>query len=271
VQTSVTDQIVGKRSESSRGVYIYDLAGISWVAAGKPGLAIKPVRRDDEKGEFLGLLSFEPMTSSGLHQHLDVAISYFLSGGLTDYSGEARAGQAGINFNGSTHDAISYHASLLIARLEGPVIYEGEATHRLHAGARGGWLVNEYPERAPDLNITVRDLASTATSVAGVSRRVVFDYANTPHNRRFVELSLLPGTTIPMHRLSKNIDWFVIAGDISINEHTACANHCVVIEAGSEVTVNSRFGALILAWADGPIHWVDREASDLYGFHAVYC
>ena len=63
----------------------------------------------------------EPLVRSGLHQHRGVATSFFASGGLTDLGGPAGVNQVGINRNGSTHDAIAYQATLLVARLEGPV------------------------------------------------------------------------------------------------------------------------------------------------------
>jgi hypothetical protein len=268
--TSATGHIFVQRTHQPRGVYIYDFNEIAWVNPGKTGLGLKPIRRDDVKGEFLGLLSFEPMTSSGVHQHLGTAISYVLTGGLSDYAGEARAGQAGINFDGSTHDAISYHASLLISRLEGPVVYEKATEHRLHAGAHPGTIVNKHPERPPDINITVRNLLPSATSVAGVMRRMVFDYSLTSDNKRFVELTLLPGAHIPSHVLSSTVDWFVMAGDVRVNGKRAAGNYCVVMEAGTQVEIDSTYGALIFAWADGPTRWIDYSGSDLYGFSAVY-
>jgi hypothetical protein len=60
---------------------------LKWHSVGKAGLALKPVREDREKGHFLGLVAFEPNTRSGLHQHLGVATSFILDGGLTDYQG----------------------------------------------------------------------------------------------------------------------------------------------------------------------------------------
>jgi hypothetical protein len=268
--TSAAGHIFVAQTLQARGVYVYDMNEIGWLNPGKAGLGLKPVRRDDVKGEFLGLLSFEPMISSGVHQHLGTAISYVLTGGLMDYAGEARAGQAGINFDGSTHDAISYHASLLISRLEGPVIYEKATEHRLHAGAQPGTIVNKHPERPPDINITVRDVLPSSTSVAGVMRRMVFDYALTADNKRFVELTLLPGARIPPHLLSANVDWFVMAGDVRVNDKRAAGNHCIVMEAGAQIEIESSYGALILGWADGPTRWIDHRGSDLYGFSAVY-
>jgi hypothetical protein len=41
----------------------------------------------------------------------------------------------------------------------------------------------------------------------------------------------------------------------------------VVIEPGTEVTVSSTYGALLLCWAEGRIEWSDGATrGDLYGF-----
>src|SRR5258706_1529177 len=71
----------------SKSVHVYDAEALQWQTAGKTGLALKPVREDREKGRFLGLVAFEPFTRSGLHQHMGVATSFILDGGLTDYQG----------------------------------------------------------------------------------------------------------------------------------------------------------------------------------------
>ena len=108
------------------GTYVYDPAAIDWCGAGKDGVVQKVVRRDDERGRFLGLIGMEPMVRSGLHQHQGVATAYFLDGGLTDYQGPILAGQVGINLKGATHDAIAWQRTLMVARLEAPVTYPPE-------------------------------------------------------------------------------------------------------------------------------------------------
>jgi hypothetical protein len=105
---------------SANKVYTYDMLEAPWTDTGLAGLRQKIVRIDREAGLFLGMLAFEPMTRTGLHQHQATAISYFLVGSLCDYSGVASAGMAGVNLRGATHDAIAYNRCLLAARLEGP-------------------------------------------------------------------------------------------------------------------------------------------------------
>ena len=59
------------RTAAVTTVRVYAADDLKWHTAGKTGLSLKPVREDREKGLFLGLVGFEPLTRSGLHQHLD--------------------------------------------------------------------------------------------------------------------------------------------------------------------------------------------------------
>src|SRR3954471_1495955 len=109
-----------------KSVRVYAATDLPWQSAGKDGLSLKPVREDREKGRFLGWVGFEPVTRSGLHQHLGVATSFVLEGGLTDYFGAVTLHEAGINLKGATHDAVAYQKTLLVSRLEAPVLYPPE-------------------------------------------------------------------------------------------------------------------------------------------------
>lgn len=250
-------------------ISVHDMTTARWHEAGKKGIRQKVVRVDHARGRFLGLVAFEPLTRSGLHQHLGTATSFFLDGSLSDYAGTAVRGDVGINRAGATHDAIAYQSCLLCARLEGPVTYppEGGPVHRLHAGARHADIVNAAPETMPDVNVAVEALPLQPTLLAGVGRRMVFDYSGTPDRRRLVQLQVLPGSAVPAHVTTDVVEWFVCGGDVQVGTAVAQAGSFVVIEPGTEVTIHSRYGALLLAWAEGPIAWSDGVARpDLYGF-----
>jgi len=248
---------------------VYDMTAVPWTAAGKKGISQKVVRADHAKGRYLGLIAFDALTRSGLHQHLGTATSYFLSGSLTDYAGTAVRGQVGVNLAGATHDAIAYESCLLCARLEAPVIYPPEdgPVHRLHAGAKHAEIVNAAPETMPDINIAVEALPLQSTALAGIGRRMIFDYSKTHDDRRLVQLQILPGTSVPSHCTSDLVEWFVCGGEVRLGDKTALAGSFVTIEPRTEVTMTSRYGALLLAWAEGRIQWSDgKERPDLYGF-----
>lgn len=249
-------------------VYAYDMLEAPWTDTGLAGLRQKIVRIDREAGLFLGMLAFEPMTRTGLHQHQATAISYFLDGSLCDYAGAASAGMAGINLRGATHDAVAYNRCLLAARLEGPVTYPVKSDQAtVHAGSRPAEIVNSAPEVMPDINIVVDALPVLATTLAGVTRRLVFDYAGTGTERRMVQLALLPGTRLPAHVTSSLVEFFLLGGDVRVNGKAAIGGSFVVIEPDAEVDIASTYGARLLVWAEGPAPWADgRARPDCYGF-----
>lgn len=259
------------------GAYVYDPATLDWHEAGKTGVVQKVVRRDDERGRFLGLIGMEPMVRSGLHQHQGVATSYFVDGGLTDYQGAILAGQVGINLKGATHDAIAYARTLFVARLEGPVTYPPQdgPLHGLHAGARHALLANPAPDVPPDINVSIDALPAQGTGCDGVVRRTVFDYAPTSDDHRMVQLSIRPQSRMPRLVVTGHTELWIRGGLLEVDGRVAHAGCFVILEPTAEVSLASPFGALVLAWAEGPCHWIDPPAgvdgapparADLFGY-----
>lgn len=249
-------------------VHVFDAAALPWQATGNPGLKLKAVRNDDAQGEFLGLVSFAPFVRSAVHQHTAVATSFVVDGGLTDYHGALLLHQVGINVRGSTHDAISYQDTVLVSRLEGPVLYppeDGEPSG-VHAGSRQQSFVNPDPAAAPEVNVSVDALAPEATGLPGVTRQVVFDYAGTGTSRRLVQLQFRPTTGLPLARAGDWIELWVRGGELLVNGERAWANCFVVIEPGAAFTLRAPFGASALAWAEGRELWPDGAAANLFGF-----
>lgn len=260
---------VRTRRKSAAAISVYDAAALEWQSAGRSGLALKPVREDRERGRFLGLVGFEPATRSGLHQHLGVATSFVLDGSLTDYYGAVRLHEAGINLAGATHDAIAYQRTLLVSRLEAPVIYPA-ATGRdfaLHTGPRFGDIVNPRPEAPPDINVPVDRLRACATGVAGVTRKMVFDYAASRGEHRYAELAMLPGSATPAFTTAAPLELWVRGGDLEVEGRALHANCFAIIEAGATLRLATGFGALFHVWSEGAIVWADGQARpDLFGF-----
>ncbi|MFM6990312.1 MAG: cupin domain-containing protein [Rhodoferax sp.] len=251
-------------------IYVANLGQLQWVDASRPGLRLAAVHENRETGRFLGFLGFETFSSSGLHQHVDIAFSYMLSGGLTDYAGTTVAGQMGINLPGATHDATSYMSSLMASRLDGPVLYApgvntDESPH-LHAGGRIESFVNPRPEISPDVSLTLADLPAWATAIAGCTRQMICDYSGTKHDFRNVSLTLIPGTTLPPFKTKNLIEIFVIGGGIQVNGKLVLGGGFCVIEPNTQVHMKSGFGAQFIAWSEGRIDWEDTDRSDLFGF-----
>jgi hypothetical protein len=247
-------------------VYWVDAGQMSWQSAGKAGIALKAVRTDPS-GLFLGQVGFEPMARSGLHQHQGTATSFFIDGGLSDYHGSAGLHQTGINLKGATHDAIAYQRTILVSRLEAPVTYPPQSgpVHGLHAGAHHSEVINAMPDVAPEINVSVDLLPTQACALAGTTRQMIFDYRATPDNRRMVQLHIRPETRWPVFEATGLIDLWIRGGELVLNGQAIHANCFVVIEPGQRVELVSPYGALVLAWAQGPVVW-EGKPGDPFGF-----
>ena len=175
------------------GVYAYDLESLPWRDTPRGTVREKAVRREAETGRFLGMLTFEPQSRSGVHQHLATATSYFLAGSLVDYQGTTREGAVGINLAGATHDAVTYTGCTLVARLEGPVIIPDDEL-AIHPHAAAAVLRNARPGTPPDISIYLEQTLPSPRASPASSRRPLFDYAGTGTDRRLSGLVLWPRT-----------------------------------------------------------------------------
>jgi hypothetical protein len=240
-------------------IHVFDGSALDWQPTAQAGLRLKPVRYDDELGQFLGWVTFEPFSRSGLHQHRGVATSFVVDGGLTDYHGSLGLHQVGINLAGATHDAMAYQHTVLVSRLEGPVVYP--PTHGdlsgLHAGSRHADVVNAAPDVPPEINVAVDALPVHETGIAAVRRQMIFDYAGTGSAHRFVQLHLGPGAQLPPWRAGALTELWVRGGRLELEGRgTVLANSFVLIEPGAEVQLSAPFGALVLAWAQASEQWL---------------
>jgi hypothetical protein len=252
-----------------QGVHGYAANDLTWVDTNRSGVRLKPVRATRESGQYLGYLAFDAMTSTGIHQHLGPAFSYFLSGGLSDYQGTAVAGQMGINLAGATHDAIAYSSTLMAAKLEAPVLYpdaEAAAGQAIHEGAQAAEIINAAPELPPDINVTVDALPWIASRISGVQRRTIFDYAPTEYDRRCIEVRLLPGATTPLLEATGDVDVFVRGGDLAAGDVRIAGGDFLVIEAGARFSLSTRYGALAFLWIGGALRDLDDGADALVPF-----
>lgn len=252
---------------STARVHVFDMARTPWQATGNPGLWLKPVRHDDARGLYLGLVRFDAGTRSGLHQHQAVATSFVVDGGLTDYHGSINLHEAGINRKGSTHDAIAYRPTLLVSRLEGPVTYPPTSEiSGVHAGSSYEAIRNPAPEVPPEINVPVDELPALPTGVAGVTRQSIFDYAGTGSTHRMVQLAVRPESEFNFTATAVTEFW-VRGGALTLGGQAAHADCFVVCEAGAEVRVACPYGALLIAWAEGPEAQAREGTRNLFGFN----
>lgn len=256
----------------NRDVYVLRKEDVHWQDSLKPGLRFAPVHENKQTGHFLGLIGFDAMASSGLHQHTGAAFSYQLTGCIRDHGARVPAGEMGINLSGATHEAIAYEPSIVVSRLDGSVLYadEGEDVREgappPHTGGRFGEFANPRPEDPPTIRVDVEGLNSASTAVAGLSRRLISDYHGTPHNFRSSALTFNPGTRVPAFSTHAPIEFYVVGGSFEINGKIAQAGSFCIVEAGAQVHLSSPHGAFLLAWSEAPVQWLDCDAPDIFGF-----
>jgi len=248
-------------------VHVFDATPMPWEDTARPGLTMKTIRIDDDRGEFLGLIRFDRFVRSGVHQHQGVASSFIVEGGLTDYHGPVLQHQMGINFRGSTHDAMAYVPSVLVSKLEGPVTYpESERLiSGIHAGSSYRDFRNPAPEVAPEINVDVDRVVPIETGIAGMRRQPIYDYAGSGLARRMLQWQLRPETTVPAWQAGDWVEVWVRGGELVVNDEKAYANCFVVIEPGATVRMAAPFGAIALVWAEGREQLAGSDAN-LLGF-----
>jgi hypothetical protein len=166
---------------------------------------------------------------------------------------------------------ICYDASLVVARVDGPILYPRDTDGVLDelgaAASEAGEHIDATIGQPADILVEADALAAVPGPVPGVARRLVYDYASQPHRARFTQLVLAPGTRIPPHTATGLTDFFVLAGEILLAGAAVGSGCYVTVDAEAEVNLASRYGARLLAWADGPARWQDGAArGDLYGW-----
>jgi hypothetical protein len=233
------------------GLHIYDANAIAWREVGKAGLSSKPIRQDDAKGHFLGMIGFDAGARSGMHQHQGVATSLIVHGALTDYQGEVLTGQVGINRKGATHDAMAYSRTVLVSRSEAPVSYlpDNGALYHMHPGAHHLAFQNPAPHIMPDENITLDALPRQPTGAPGVLTQRIFDYADIEDDHRMVQLFIAPQAQLPILVTTALTEFWVRGGVMTVNGQNAWANCFVIAEPDTTLQITSPYGALLLAWA----------------------
>lgn len=147
----------------------------------------------------------------------------------------------------------------MVSRLEAPVIDPPEIGHDyvLHTGPRFGKIRNPDPQVPPDINVPVDRLPALRTAIAGVTRKMIFDYALSKGEHRYVQMGMLPRSAMPAFTTRAPLELWVRAGDLRIGGSVAYANCFAIVEPGASIEIASSFGALFHTWSKGPTDWAD--------------
>jgi hypothetical protein len=235
---------------AKQSVRVVDVNLQDWQVTAHPGIYLKTVRVDQTRGQFLGLVRFDPGARSGLHQHQGVATSFVVDGGLTDYHGAIVEHQAGINLRGATHDAMAYKRTVLVSRLEGLVSYPpNDAISGVHSGSYSAEFQNPDPDAPPEINVEVDALPLRETGLSGIRSQLIFDYTDTGSNHRMLQLHIRPHTEFSFTANALTEFW-VRGGNMKINDQAAHADCFVICEKGAKPRISSPFGALLIVWAE---------------------
>jgi quercetin dioxygenase-like cupin family protein len=242
------------------------------------GQASKVLRHDEAAGEWFGLVRFEPGAQTGLHQHQGLASAYLLTGAIQDSTGKATEGAYGMNFAGDTHNAISYPGVTMLSRLDYPILYAPGAELATLHGMEDNETTTDFfplpvrdrssPEAQARREASRRgELFTPLTLGPGVVRKTHHDYAGDAKKRRWISFQMEPGGRLPRHSPDYDCHWFVLAGELQLNERKIRANTFLILEPGAVVDAAAPYGATVLVWADGPSHLLEQEAPfELYGF-----
>jgi hypothetical protein len=140
---------------------------------------------------------------------------------------------------------------VLVSKLEAPVIYPPDSDiSGVHAGSRYEEFSNPAPLSPPEINVEVDAIAKSATGYPGVSTQVIFDYSALKQARRYCQIHVTPQTSFDFVVAARTEFW-VRGGNINVNNVPVTANCFIVCEPGAHVAIESPFGALLLAWAEG--------------------
>ena len=82
---------------------------------------------------------------------------------------------------------------------------------------------NPHPEVPPDINVAVDRLPALPTAIAGVTRKMIFDYALSQGEHRYAQMGMLPGSATPRFTTRAPLEFWVRGGDLRA---TAAQNMC---------------------------------------------
>lgn len=92
-----------------------DAEALPWKATSSPGIDVKVLFSDEERGLMTALFRWAPGAKLELHEHVDIEQSYILEGRLVDEEGEATAGTFVWRPAGSRHVAEAPDGALMLA------------------------------------------------------------------------------------------------------------------------------------------------------------
>jgi len=99
---------------------------IEWEPTQFPGISIKTLYEDKEKGELTCFLKWEPGATLPMHNHPEIEQSYVIEGSFYDHEGICRVG--------SFHETHSDEGAVILAVYRKPNVFQHSAGYSRKSG-----------------------------------------------------------------------------------------------------------------------------------------
>ncbi len=215
---------------------LIQVTDIPWQQA-LPGVRQKTLWSDPASKRRAALSRFEPGAALPMHRHVGDEILYVIEGSIADEAGTITAGNLGYRPNGCVHNVNSRNGATVLAVITGGV----EPAKELGGAPRSQIIaLSELPWQEPML--------------PGVRQKRIWEDKIT--NRSAVLARFEPGAQIPRHRHPAEELLYVIEGSHADETAEVTVGNMSLRPTGCTHAVNSRNGAITLAFLWGPIELV---------------
>lgn len=99
---------------------------LGWKATPSPGIEMKVLMRDEERGLLTALFRWQPGAVLPLHEHVDIEQTWVLAGSIVDDEGEVLAGNFSWRPAGNRHAARAPEGALVLAFFLKPNVFVGD-------------------------------------------------------------------------------------------------------------------------------------------------
>lgn len=215
---------------------LIQVTDVPWQQA-LPGVRQKTLWSDPATKRRAALSRFEPGAQLPMHRHNGDEILYVIEGAIADEAGTVTAGNLGYRPNGCVHNVSSRNGATVLAVITGGV----EPAKELGGAPRSQI-------------IALSELPWQEAMLPGVRQKRIWEDKAT--NRSAVLARFEPGAQIPRHRHSGEELLYVIEGSHADESAEVATGNMSLRPTGCTHAVNSRNGAITLAFLWGPIELV---------------
>jgi anti-sigma factor ChrR (cupin superfamily) len=201
-----------------------------------PGIRQKALWSDPATERRAMLTRFEPGASLPAHRHVGDEILYVIEGAIADEAGTVSAGNMSYRPNGCVHNVVSTNGATVLAVVTGGIEPASDAS-----GA---------PRSRP---FALSEIAWRDT-LPGVRQKVIWEDKATA--RRAILALFEPGAALPRHRHTGEELLYMVEGSHADESGEVATGNMSIRPNGCTHSVNSRNGAISLAFLWGGIEMV---------------